>query len=129
MPDKTIEVLTRDKDSIIFNKRLESVIVDNANNMDLSKLNLLNDKTALEIESKRPFDDLNDVLNAIPQGFSTHFRQRILSILENPIDKTTVSRYIDKYPAVIRVLAYKNKDVLEKFKNKVNNENISLFMS
>ena len=125
MPDKTIEVLTRDKDSIIFNKRLESVIVDNANNMDLSKLNLLNDKTALEIESKRPFDDLNDVLNAIPQGFSTHFRQRILSILENPIEKKDMSLFIEKYPSQIRVLKYKNDDVLEVFKEKVSTENIS----
>ncbi|MEE1156749.1 MAG: nucleotidyltransferase family protein [Methanobrevibacter sp.] len=125
MPDKTIEVLTRDKDSIIFNKRLESVIVDNANNMDLSKLNLLNDKTALEIESKRPFDDLNDVLNAIPQGFSTHFRQRILSILENPIEKKDMSLFIEKYPSQIRILKYKNDDVLEVFKEKVSTENIS----
>lgn len=125
MPQKTIDVLTQDNDSIIFGKRLDENIIDNANNLDLSKLNLLNDKLALEIESKRPFDSLNDVLNAIPQGFSTHFRQRILSILENPIEKRDMSDFIEKYPSQIRVLKYKNDDVLEVFKEKVNTENVS----
>ena len=125
MPQKTIDVLTSDKDSIIFGKRLEDNIIDNANNLDLSELNLLNDKLASEIESKRPFDDLSDVLAAVPQGFSTHFRQRILSILENPISKKDMSSFIEKYPSQIRVLKYKNDDVLEVFKEKVNTENVS----
>ena len=125
MPEKTIEVLTRDKDSIIFGKRLEDAIISNANNLDLSKLNLLNDKLASEIESKRPFDNMDDLLDAIPQGFSTHFRQRILSILENPITKKDMSCFIEKYPSQIRVLKYKNDDVLEVFKEKVSTENIS----
>ena len=134
MPDKTIEVLKREikNDSIIYGIRDEDVILDSANNISfehLSKLNLFNEKLAKNIVDNRPYDNLNELHDAILFGFSSHFRQRVLSILENPIDKTTVSRYIDKYPAVIRVLAYKNKDVLEKFKNKVNNENISLFMS
>jgi predicted nucleotidyltransferase len=50
-----------------------------------------------------------------------------LSILENPIPKEQISQYIEKYPSVIRVLAYKDDDCLEKFKKKVNNDNISLF--
>ena len=87
MPQKTIEVLSDNKDSIIFGKRLEDRIVDNANNCDLASLNLLNDKLASQIKSYGAFDTLDDVLCAIPQGFSTHFRQRILSILENPITK------------------------------------------
>ena len=99
-------------------------IIDNANNLDLSELNLLNEKLASEIESKRPFDDLESVLKAIPQGFSTHFRERILSILENPISKKDMSAFIDRYPSQIRVLKYKNSDVLEVFKEKVNTENI-----
>ena len=134
MPDKTIEVLKREikNDSIIYGIRNEDVILDSANNISfeqLSKLNLFNEKLAKNIVDNRPYDNLNELHDAILFGFSSHFRQRVLSILENPIDKTTVSKYIDKYPTVIRVLAYKNKDVLEKFKNKVNNENISLFMS
>ena len=79
----------------------------------------------MEIESKRPFDNLGDVINAIPQGFSTHFKQRILSILENPIPKKDMSEFIEKYPSQIRILKYKNDDVLDVFKEKVNTENIS----
>ena len=90
----------------------------------LKNLNLLNDKLALEIESKRPFNNLDEVLSAIPQGFSTHFKQRILSILENPIPKKDMSDFIEKYPSQIRILKYKNDDVLEVFKEKVNTENI-----
>lgn len=125
MPQKTIEVLS-DSSSIIYGKRLEDKIIDNANNMDLSKLNLLNDKLASEITSKRNFDTIDDVADAIPQGFSTHFKQRILSILENPITKNDMSEFIEKYPSQIRILKYKNDDVLELFKEKVKTENISV---
>jgi len=125
MPQKTIEVLS-DSSSIIYGKRLEDKIIDNANNMDLSKLNLLNDKLASEITSKRNFDTIDDVVDAIPQGFSTHFKQRILSILENPITKSDMSEFIEKYPSQIRILKYKNDDVLELFKEKVKTENISV---
>jgi hypothetical protein len=47
-----------------------------------------------------------------------------LSILENPIPKKVISEYIDKYPSNIRVLAYKNDESLEKFKEKINNKNV-----
>ena len=132
MPDKTIEVLRREikNDGIIFNKRDEGSILSTANNYsfeDLANLNLFNDKLAKNIVNNRPYNDLNNLESSILQGFSTHFRKRVLSILENPIDKKTVSEYIDKYPSQIRVLGYKNKSVLDEFKNKINNENISLF--
>lgn len=125
MPQKTIDVLSNDNDSIIFGKRLEDNIIENANELDLSELNLLNEKLAFEIELQRPFDSLSEVLAAIPQGFSTHFRERILSVLENPISKKDMSHFIEKYPSQIRVLKYKNSDVLEVFKEKVNTENVS----
>jgi hypothetical protein len=69
---------------------------------------------------------LNTLNDSILRGFSTHFHQRILSVLENPIDKKTVSQYIDRYPTTIRVLDYRDENSLEKFKEKVNNENVSL---
>ena len=75
--------------------------------------------------SKRTFDSIGDVADAIPQGFSTHFKERILSILENPITKKDMSEFIDKYPSQIRILKYKNDEVLEVFKEKVNTENVS----
>ena len=132
MPPKTIEVLKREikNDAIIYGIRDIEKILDTANNYsfeDLSALNLFNDKLARNIVDNRPFDNIDEIQNAILQGFSSHFRQRVLSILENPIPKKVISNYIDRYPSVIRVLGYKNDDCLEKFKKKVNNENISLF--
>lgn len=132
MPPQTINILRREikNDGIIFGIRDEESILDVANNYsfeELSSLNLFNEKLAKRIVDKRPFFDVNQILKSVPQGFSTHFTQRVLSILENPIKKEIISEYINKYPSTIRILSYKNKESLEKFKKKVNNENISLF--
>lgn len=131
MPSKTIEVLKREikNNSIIYGIRDVEKILGTANNYSfekLSSLNLFNDKLAENIIENRPFANVDELKDAILQGFSSHFRQRVLSILENPIPKKEISRYIENYPSVIRVLGYKDDDSLEKFKNKVNNENISL---
>lgn len=132
MPSKTIDVLKREikNDSIIYGIRDVETILDTANNYgfdELSSLNLFNVKLAKNIVDNRPFKDISELEKAILQGFSSHFKQRVLSILENPISQNVISQYIDKYPSVIRVLGYKNEDSLEKFKKKINNENISLF--
>ena len=132
MPSKTIEVLKREikNDGIIFGIRDEDSILNTANNFDfdeLANLNLFNDKLAKNIIDSRSFDTIDDVRKSILRGFSTHFQERVLSILENPIAKKDVSKFIENYPANIRVLGYKNEEILEKFKEKVNNENISLF--
>ncbi len=132
MPAKTIEVLKREikNNSIIYGIRDTESILNTANNFsldELSALNLFNDKLTNNIVENRPYDDLKKLESAILQGFSSHFRQRVLSILENPINKKVISEYIDKYPSNIRILGYKNKESLKEFKNKVNNENMSLF--
>ena len=132
MPPKTIEVLKREikNDSIIYGIRDVESILDTANNYgfeQLSALNLFNEKLAKNIVDNGPYDDLSQLEKSILHGFSSHFHQRVLSILENPIPKKIISQYIDKYPSNIRVLGYKNKEILEKFIKKVNNENISLF--
>jgi predicted nucleotidyltransferase len=132
MPSKTIEVLRREikNDSIIYGIRDVEAILNTANNFtfeELSNLNLFNDKLAKNIVDNRHYDDLEQLEKSILYGFSSHFRQRVLSILENPIPKKIISQYIDGYPSNIRILGYKNKEILEKFIKKVNNENISLF--
>jgi predicted nucleotidyltransferase len=132
MPSKTIEVLRREikNDSIIYGIRDVEAILNTANNFtfeELLNLNLFNDKLAKNIVDNRPYDDLEQLEKSILYGFSSHFRQRVLSILENPIPKKIISQYIDGYPSNIRILGYKNKEILEKFIKKVNNENISLF--
>ena len=132
MPSKTIEVLKREikNDSIIYGIRDVDSILDTANNFDfneLSSLNLFNDKLAKNIIENGPYDNLEDLEQSILYGFSSHFHQRVLSILENPIPREIVSQYIEKYPTNLRILGYKNEEILEKFIKKVNNENISLF--
>ncbi len=132
MPSKTIEVLRREikNDSIIYGIRDVEAILNTANNFtfeELSDLNLFNDKLAKNIIDNRPYDNLEQLEKSILYGFSSHFHQRVLSILENPIPKKIISQYIDGYPSNIRILGYKNKEILEKFIKKVNNENISLF--
>jgi len=132
MPEKTIEVLKREiqNDGIIYGIRDVDSILNTANNFsfdELASLNLFNDKLAKSIVENRTYDDIETLEKSILQGFSTHFKQRILSVLENPIDKKVISQYIDKYPSKIRVLGYKNKESLKKLKEKVNNENISLW--
>ena len=125
MPKESIEILKNSTDSVIFNLRDEARIINNANSLDLSDLNLFDDKLAGKISSMRPFKSADEVLKAVPQGFSTHFRQRILSILENPLPKKDISSYIDSYPSRIRVLGYRNDEVLRLFKEKVNSGNIT----
>jgi predicted nucleotidyltransferase len=132
MPQKTIEVLKREikNDGIIYGIRDEDAILNTANGYsfeELSGLNMFNDKLAENIIANRPFDNINELERSILQGFSSHFKQRILSIMENPIPKKEISRYIDNYPSNIRVLGYKDKKTLEKFKEKIHNEKVSLW--
>ena len=132
MPDKTIEVLKREikNNSIIYGIRNEETILNTANNYsfeELSDLNLFNDKLTKNIMDNRPYDNLDSLKKSILHGFSSHFTERILSVLENPIPKKVISSYIDKYPSVIRILGYKNKNKLNEFKKKINNEKISLW--
>ncbi len=132
MPSKTIEVLEREikNDSIIYGIRDVESILNTANNFsfdEFSALNLFNDKLTKNIIDNRPYYNLEDLVKSILPGFSSHFRQRILSILENPIPKKIISQYITNYPSNIRILNYKNNESLEKFRKKVNNKNISFF--
>ena len=136
MPPETISILKREINknrAPLHNFRLDEKIIDNANNLsfnELSNLNFFNDELAnkfIEFRKNNSFKSVDDVLNILPYGFSTNFNARVLSILENPIEKEVISEYIKHYPSVIRILDYKNEDVLDLFKRKINNENISLF--
>ena len=111
--------LSRDVDSIL----------DSANNLsyeELISLNLMNEKIAKELISTREnknFENLEEIENSIPYGFSSHFKHRVLSVLETKINKDIIYDYIDNYPLNIRVLNYKNENVLGEFKEKINNIN------
>ena len=84
-------------------------------------LNLIDSKTVENILVNRPFNDVNDLLDNITMGFSTHRKQRILSVLEVGIFKDEVHKYISSYPQKIRILGYKNKEVLDKFEHNLQN--------
>ena len=94
-------------------------IVNSGSEEYLKSLALLDDKTVLNLINGRPFNNINDIEECISRGFSRHYKTRVLSSLEARIDKETVSKYIEKYPSVIRVLKYKDKDTLKNFKDNI----------
>lgn len=125
MPPETIEVLKREIElgkCPLHNSRYDSMILENANNLsfeELAALNLFNESLAQKFIENRPFKTVEEVQNIISPGFSSHYSTRILSILEANVTKEVISEYIDNYPSVIRVLDYKNEDVLNQFKEKI----------
>ena len=64
-------------------------------------------------------ESLSEIEDSIFYGFSSHFKNRVLSILETRINADMISEYINNYPSTVRVLNYKNEEVLEEFKEKV----------
>jgi len=113
----------------LHNSREVETILDSANELplnELKSLNLMNDKIAnniVDMREKNSFTDITDIQQCISYGFSSHFNQRVLSVLEAKVNKDVISKYIDNYPFNIRVLDYKNEHVLEEFTNKINNNN------
>ena len=69
--------------------------------------------------------EYNDLYGDIPRDYEGRLDYMINRMKLDRL-KEPISQYIEKYPSNIRVLGYKNKEVLEKFIKKVNNENISL---
>ncbi|AMK15915.1 Predicted nucleotidyltransferase [Methanobrevibacter olleyae] len=128
LPSETIRILEREINADrapLHDLRLDEYIIDSANNLsfdDLIKLNFFNDKLANELINQReikPFESVSEIENSIFYGFSSHFKNRVLSILETRINADTISEYINNYPSTVRVLNYKNEKVLNEFKEKV----------
>ncbi len=127
LPKETIAILEREIDNNhapLHDSRNEDVI-DAANNLsfdELIKLNFFNKKLAskiIETRENKEFESLSEIEDSIFYGFSSHFKNRVLSILETQIDSDMISKYIDTYPYNVRVLDYKNEAVLEEFKHKI----------
>ena len=128
LPTETLKILEREINedrAPLHDFRVEEYIIDSANNFsfeDLLKLNFFNEKLANELVEKReekPFESIAEIENSIFYGFSSHFKNRVLSILETRINADMISEYINNYPSTVRVLNYKNEAVLEEFKDKV----------
>lgn len=127
LPQETIEILKEEislNHAPLHDTRSYSSILNNVNTFtqeELYNLNLIDSTTVENILSNRPFDNINDLLENITQGFSTHKKQRILSVLEVGIFKDEIHKYINSYPQTIRVLGYKNNEVLKKFEHNLKN--------
>lgn len=125
LPSETIEVLEKEMEANkapLHNIRDEDGIINIVNSGSeeyLKSLALLDDKTVLSLMEGRPFENISEIEECISRGFSRHFKTRVLSSLEARIDKETVSEYIEKYPSVIRVLKFKDKDTLKNFKDNI----------
>jgi len=128
LPSETLRILEREINADrapLHDLRVEESIIDSANNLsfeDLLKLNFFNEKLANELVEKReekPFESIAEIEDSIFYGFSSHFKNRVLSILETRINADMISEYINDYPSTVRVLNYKNEAVLEEFKEKV----------
>ena len=128
LPGETIRILEREINedrAPLHDLRDEETIIDSANKFsydELVKLNFFNDKLAsalIDQRERKPFESISEIEESIFYGFSTHFKNRVLSILETGINADTISEYITNYPSTVRVLNYKNEAVLEEFKEKV----------
>ena len=107
LPETTLNILKKyyDKgelDNIIL-KRFEDRILETANEYELK--NYIPDYVANILEKNRPFNSIDEIRQAIPYGFSRHYKERILSKLEARIENEVISEYIKNYPSKIKILA------------------------
>ena len=127
LPDKTIKILKEEISSNhapLHQHRAERLLLSNVNSYtreELEQLTLMDETTINNILENRPFSTVEEVENCITRGFSTHRIQRILSVLEVGIFKDEVHKYINSYPQTIRILGYKNNEVLNKFQENLKN--------
>jgi len=125
LPSKTLEILRKEIDQgrapMNTVRDVEGIIhtANNATVPDLKSFSLIDERTIENIIQKRPFATIQQIEECIARGFSRHHRQRVISSLEVRIDKDDLSRYIDNYPSTIRILNYKNKEVLREFKKRI----------
>ncbi|HMK53436.1 MAG TPA: nucleotidyltransferase family protein [Methanobacteriaceae archaeon] len=125
LPPETTEVLNREMQqgrAPLHQFRDVEGIIYTANHStpyDLKALSLIDDRTRDTILKKRPFNSIDEIKSCIARGFSRHHPQRVLSSLEARVDGDTLTRYIENYPTVIRILNYKNKEVLREFKKRI----------
>ena len=125
LPSETLRILEREINgdrAPLHDLRVEDCIIDSANNLsfdELLALNFFNEKLVTELISRReekPFESISEIENSIFYGFSSHYKNRVLSILETRINADMISEYINNYPSTVRVLNYKNEAILEEFK-------------
>jgi len=125
LPDETIEILNREmaeeKAPLHQIRDVQGILhrVNESSRAAIRSMALIDERTADAFLENRPFKNLEELKNSVSRGFSRHHKERVLSSLEAGILKDTVHRYIDNYPPTIRILNYKNKEILKKFKKSI----------
>ncbi|ADG13270.1 protein of unknown function DUF795 [Methanocaldococcus infernus ME] len=107
LPESTLKILEELKREGLENyilKRDTERILETANNYDLYKY--LPNHVAELLEKNRPYNSLEEIKKVIPKGFSRHFKERILTRLEARIEKETIKKYIENYPAKIKIIGH-----------------------
>lgn len=133
LPPETIKVLeqemTLNRAPLHDLRDIENILktVNEYRKEELLSLSLVDENTVEKLLTKRPFENLNQIQKCISRGFSTHFQHRVLSSLEAKVDKETISKYIENYPSLIRVLNYKDKHVLQEFKNRIPHRRLEIW--
>ncbi|HEX7467359.1 MAG TPA: nucleotidyltransferase family protein [Methanobacterium sp.] len=133
LPKETIEILEReiyeDRAPLHNLRDIDGIIerVNNSSIQDLKSLVLIDDNTTEDLINNRPFKTILDVEKSIFQGFSRHYKNRVISSLEAGIFKEGVHKYIDRYPSVIRILKYKNKEVLNEFQKRIPHRRLEIW--
>jgi predicted nucleotidyltransferase len=125
LPGETIEILkgemAHDRAPLDQTRDAPGILerVNESSPWDIKSLALIDERTTEAFMENRPFDSLEDISSSISRGFSRHHKNRVLSSLEAGIFKEVVHRYIENYPQTIRILNYKNRDILKEFKKRI----------
>ena len=133
MPPETINILQREIElerAPINNLRDVEGILERVNKSDIEDLKLLtliDERTSDALIKNRPFNTILEVEKSISKGFSRHHKNRVLSSLEAGIFKEDIHKYIDRYPSVIRILKYKNKEVLNEFQKRIPHRRLEIW--
>jgi predicted nucleotidyltransferase len=105
-------------------------ILNRVNNSDINELRsltMMDERTLMSIIENRPFKTVLELEKSISMGFSRHYKNRVLSSLEAGIFKEDIHKYIDRYPSVIRILKYKNEEVLNEFRKRIPHRRLELW--
>jgi len=104
LPITTIDVFKNFGDNLseIILKRNEEMVLDTVNNFDLNKY--LPENISEKLNEKEYYESIEEIKEYIPRGFSKNNIERTISKLEARIEKETISKYIENYPANLRIL-------------------------
>jgi len=133
MPPETINILKGEIEqnrAPLNNLRDVHGILERVNNNDIEYLKLLtlmDDHTSESLIENRPFNSILEVEKSISRGFSRNHKNRVLSSLEAGIFKEDIHKYIDRYPSVIRILKYKNEEVLNEFQKRITHRRLEIW--